>query len=350
MSSSRIKPRRAMAHCAGFFAALWIPGSGQICTWAQDEKPEVGAATPGPTEGRVREFAPGIEIDWSQPAVRLEARVVLREGPLELFACSPQTKEHESILVVSARPWQIFQAMGLIGIESGSPPRYDEALERWKPASGEPLDLRVEWRDDSRVRNARPEAWMLEKSTGRPPKELRWVFSGSTIRRDAASELSREAGRDAGRFAADSDGTVACVVDFDSALISLTSLHSADDTELWLSANPQAIPTIGTRCILTIRSAFHPKLAVEIDQDGIIRVGEEKLSEVEVGQRLGRNGDSRTPRLVITLTGERETEKSLSTIDNIRSELRNRSLDPAATMKVQTKATEKKDTTGTGSP
>src|ERR1043166_8218583 len=45
-----------------------------------------------------RPFQPGVRIDWEQKAVEIDARVVLREGPLELFACSPQTKEHESIL------------------------------------------------------------------------------------------------------------------------------------------------------------------------------------------------------------------------------------------------------------
>ena len=134
---------------------------------------------PGPTLGRVVDFAPGVRIDWSQIQVELAARVVLREGPLELFACSPHTREHESILAVPARPWHIYQALGLIGLEPGQPGTYDEQNDRWIPAHGDRLTIHV--------RHAAPEGpsqvdiseWMLNARTNQPVPPQEWIFCGS---------------------------------------------------------------------------------------------------------------------------------------------------------------------------
>lgn len=271
-------------------------------------------------------------------AVRVDARVVLREGPLELFACSPQTKEHESVVSVLARPMHIFQAMGLIGLEPGSPPRYDEKQDQWHHAHGEPLDLRVEWRPDDKLRTARPVEWMIEKKTGRPPGSLDWVFSGSVQRQSAASELSREAGADEPRFAADSEGTVVCVVDFESALISLSTRYSADDAELWLSANPQAIPSPGTRCTLVIRSAHYPKIEAEIATGGRLLVDGNETAVARIAERLTRDYDGRVPRLTLIVDKSAEGDATKNAIRAVEEEMRRRNLDPAKSLVVRTKA------------
>ena len=78
----------------------------------------------------VRTYAPGVRIDWTRGVIELDARVVLREGLLELFACSPRTREHESIFVVPAQPRRIYEALGLIGMEPGSPVRYDPERDK----------------------------------------------------------------------------------------------------------------------------------------------------------------------------------------------------------------------------
>lgn len=269
----------------------------------------------------LRSFQPGVFIDWANRAVEVAARVALREGPLELFACSPQTKEHESVLVVQARPLHIFQAMGLIGLEAGSPPHYDEKLDRWFPASGEPLDLRVRWQDGDRQRTISPAAWMVEKKTGKIPEALRWVFAGSIV-------------VDQGGFAADQDGTVACVVDFDSALIALSTRHSADDAELWLHAHPENIPPRGTHCTLLIRSAYHPKLEVQIKSKNQFRLGQETLSGEQVAERLTKGRDERTPFLVVMHQGVHDADVK-EAVTALESQLRRRNVDPNDSMKVR---------------
>lgn len=203
------------------------------------------AAEPGknsnPTLG-ISKFAPGVRIDWKNRRIEVDAKIVFRQGPLELLACSPKTREHESILSVAARPMHIFQAMGLIGLEPGSPASYDEQKNQWQAPRGEALSLLVRYQLDGKTHTITPRSWMREVKTRKPPKHIPWVFAGSQSVAD-------------GRFGADFDGTIVCVVDFETALICPGVLHSADNDALWLEADPDAIPPLKTPCTLLIESA-----------------------------------------------------------------------------------------------
>jgi len=216
-----------------------------------------------------RNFAPGVKLDWDKLAVELEAAVVLRDGPLELFACSPNTREHESILAVPARPTHIFQALGLIGLTPGSPVSYDEKLGRIRPPTGQPLDLSVRFKQGDEERTVPADRWLKEVESGKPPRSLTWVFAGSRTLPE-------------GSFAADLEGTIACVVDFDSALISIGALHSASNEQLWLSANTAAIPPVGTKCSLIISAVVSQTVEVII--------------EVKPNGRLLRDGNEVRPK------------------------------------------------------
>lgn len=186
-------------------------------------------------------FAPGVRIDWTHRTVEVDARVVFRKGPLELLACSPNTREHESILVVSARPLHIFQALGLMGAEPGRPMRYDIQKDKWIPPSGDILEILFRYQKDGIEYTVSARQWVLDSNTKKEPQSLRWVFAGSKS-------------LPSGRFMADIEGTIICVVDFESAVISLNSLHSADNEMLWLIANTEAIPPINTPCTILFSS------------------------------------------------------------------------------------------------
>ena len=187
----------------------------------------------------LREYVPGLKIDWTNRHIEIDSEVVLRKGPLELLACSPKTREHESILVVRPRPLHIFQALGLIGLTPGAPVRYDEAKERWLPPDGEQVGIRIRYRDDRGEREVAAAEWLRTTKDKKVPSDMTWVFAGSGKLED-------------GRFLADLDGTVICVVDFDSALVAVGSLHTADNELLWLEANTDAIPAAGTPCTIVI--------------------------------------------------------------------------------------------------
>lgn len=205
---------------------------------------------PPPAEGKRVAYAPHVTIDWSVPQVEIDARIVLREGLLELLMCSAGTKEHESILATQARPKQIYEALGLIGLAAGRPAQYDPQTSEVTPASGAPLALEIACPDGDAEKVVAAHEWLASPETLQPVAPPSWIFCGS-----------RE---DEGRFLADVDGTVACVVDFDTSLIGLAERHSASDAELWAAANTPRVPPVGTSCRLIVRALATDPIVVQL--------------------------------------------------------------------------------------
>ncbi len=223
----------------------------------------------GPSVSKAKLFAPGVRIDWTNRRVEVDAVVVLRQGALELIACSPQTREHESIFAVEARLLNVFQAMGLIGLEPGSPLHYDEKNQRWIEPMGHALGISVRFEKDDRRVDWPIERWLLRTDTDKVPDQLPWIFTGS-------------ARTEGGRLAADDEGTLICVVDFTSALIAVGDRHTADDQQLWLRANTKVIPPIGTKCTLIITERLILPLHLIVDSDGTLVLGTRVLSVEQV--------------------------------------------------------------------
>ena len=222
----------------------------------------------------LKTFAPGVRIDWAARTVEVDAHVVLREGALELFACSPRSREHESILAVDARPMHIFQAMGLIGLEPGKPVRLDETSDRWLTPTGQRLDLHVRYERGGKPRAFPIDRWLASADAGRPVPRIDWVFAGSRT-------------FDSGRFGADVDGTVICLVDFDTAMIAVGALHSADNDLLWVHANAKEIPPVGTQCTLLIRAAA-PRLVVDVMAGGRLHLDGREVTFEAIAGRIER--------------------------------------------------------------
>lgn len=205
-------------------------------------------------------FGPGIRIDWKKRLVEVDAEVVLRKGSLELLVCSPQTREHESILRIHAKPLHVYQAMGLIGLTPGSPMKFDDRSKQWHRPTGDSLMLSVRYPAKGGTSEVPVERWLRDVEHKQIPRPIDWVFAGSRTLEN-------------GKFGADLDGTVVCVVDFDTALIAVSDLHTADNEDLWLEANTEVIPPVGTRCTLVIQAAPRPVPIVRMSVDGSLRHG-----------------------------------------------------------------------------
>ncbi len=272
---SRLRTDRAYSHGPRRTAALLrICLTGFLAIWGRPALAQTDQ--PAQPEHQTRDFAPGVRIDWQRRLVEVDAEVVLREGELELLACSRHTHEHESILSVHARPLHIFQAMGLVGLDPGSPVRFDEKHDRWLPPTGEAVSLQVRYRGKGKEHVVPAEEWLLDLERRRPPQKLNWVFAGSRTFRD-------------GKFGADTDGTFICVVNFETALITVGEVHSADDELLWLTANTDAIPPVGTACTLLIRSVSGKTLEVELANDGTLRCEGEVVSVADLARIFARD-------------------------------------------------------------
>jgi len=191
--------------------------------------------------GKRLEYAPGVVIDFAQRQVEVAAEVALREGLLELLACSPRTKEHESILVALPRPWHIYQALGLVGLTPGHPAAWDPKHKRGVPPTGDELTISITYQRDGERVEVDAWDWLQALRTGEPAPPRPWIFTGSlTSPRD-------------GSFAADYDGNVISLVAFGTELLGLAEVFSPDNDQLWLCPRTERIPPLGTSCTLIFR-------------------------------------------------------------------------------------------------
>lgn len=197
-------------------------------------------------------YQPGIMIDFRLPQVEVAAEVILRDADLELFAYAkaPTPKEHETILLTRARPLHVHEALGLIGMTPGHPVSYDWETQKITPASGDPVEIAVRYERDGRTVETNVCDWMFDVNANAPMKRTHWLFTGSKI-------------DEKGRYAADIDGTLVTVVNFDTSLLSLPESHSDSNAQLWLKANTAVIPEKGTKVTLILRPATAPSSSRE---------------------------------------------------------------------------------------
>lgn len=208
-------------------------------------------------------------IDWSVPQVEVDAKVVLREGPLELLLCATGTKEHESILATDADVTKIYEALGMIGLEPGHPAAYDPQTQQATAATGQrvAIDLVTPVGEGKRTTPAHEWMQLAEGKTTMPAP--RWVFCGS-------------ARNDAGRLTAAVEGTIVCVVDFDTALIAIGESHTASNDALWLAADPAMVPELGTACTVIFRPLSDEPLTITLTPENFFRLGDRVLDALEL--------------------------------------------------------------------
>ncbi len=243
---------------AQFPAAAVIPPSSAPTTRPVDaphSQPPAGATQ---AADGLKRFAQGVAIDWHSPAVHVDGRIVLREGPLEFLACFAG-KEHESIVRLNASAAHIYQALGLIGVAPGAPPRWDDAAQRYEPASGDLLELSFAWRDGAELRRAPAASWLLESEYEQVAPQRFWHFAGSRLLDD-------------GTLACERSGSGVALVDFSDSLLALPRGFANRDAELWSRANTAAIPAIETPVTLILQPARWQPRSVQIDAHGRISI------------------------------------------------------------------------------
>jgi len=274
--------RRPRIVCTALVLATLLP---TLAIHANDASPPATAPTArsAPT---IVTYQPGVRIDWTRRQVEIDAKVILRQGAIELFACSPRTREHESIVCIQARPLHVYQAMGLVGLVPGHPTQFDIQTERIQPATGESIEIQIRHTVNDAIQTEPIENWLRHANTRRPLERLDWVFAGS---------LPAEGGG----MTADLEGTVIALVDFSSALIALPQHHTDSNDALWLEPNTQAIPALGTPCTLLVRQG---PLRIHLDATGRLRLNRQPCTLATVAATLlqtRRDGDTRPVELRI---------------------------------------------------
>ncbi|MFN0136337.1 MAG: YdjY domain-containing protein [Phycisphaerae bacterium] len=250
---------------AGWIVAIAVAAAAE----AQFPPPERPASQPASKRAKKPgEFQPGVTIDWNASTVRVAGRVVLQSGPLEFLACFPG-KEHESLVLLDASATHVFMALGLIGLEHGKPPTWDEAAQKLTPASGQPIDLIWEWRNGEATRTAPALHWVRDADFDQRAISRPLLFSGSRVRGD-------------GRVSAEVSGSGVALVDVPDALISMARSHTDRNAELWAMADERVVPPPGTPVALLIRAAQPMRFDVRLDPLGLLRIDDSVVTAADL--------------------------------------------------------------------
>jgi hypothetical protein len=208
-------------------------------------------------------------VDPRQKAVLVDGQISLREGMLEMFACTRNTKEHESIVSANTKAFLVHAALLTVGAEPGSPvrfmPQYVPPSGNWLfdlpmvdfsellppiyvPPSGTEIEVQVHWTDpNGRQLIARAQDWIKDIQTGKPMTHP-FVFAGSSFWTD------EETGK---KYYQAEQGDFICVSNFSTAMLDIPVESSQTNTELAFEAFTERIPPLGA----PVRLVLKPKLS-----------------------------------------------------------------------------------------
>lgn len=194
---------------------------------------------------------PHIVIHRSEGFVDLDATVIMRQrGWLELLACTPETRTHESILAVPARPSHVHLALGLLGLEPGAPMRWrqEDGQTVAHAAHGPPVAVTVITSRNSLPVEAPANRWVINQKTGQPLPDNVWLFVGSSI----------DDTKDPPLYLADTEGSVLSLVQFGHEVLARATTVTNQNDEGMIAPNTDEIPEVGTPVTIRLRPIVAP--------------------------------------------------------------------------------------------
>lgn len=214
---------------------------------------------------------PGVKINLAEWSVDVAATLCLRDGLLELIACTVDSKEHESIIAVEARPSHIHTALLLLGATPGNPAmvRVIESEEPGQapryahfPPAGHPVGVFLVI-DDGGPQEHPISDFIVLASDGdeddegdedeRFPADP-FLFTGSIL---------ADAGEGPRRYLADESGHVISIATFGDELLALPGVHSHSNEGLMWRINDAKLPELGAKVTLRLRPQREPSPAAE---------------------------------------------------------------------------------------
>jgi hypothetical protein len=207
------------------------------------KKPE---QPPLPTPAGARKLSPQypIWIDTKEKAVIVDGQVCLRQGMLEMFACTRNTKEHEAVVSANTKAYLVHAALLSLGAEPGHPAQFQP---EYKPPAGTEIEVLVRFKDDKgQLKTVRAQEWIKDIRT-KKEMEYPFVFGGSLFWSDPESGKKH--------YQAEG-GDFVCVSNFGTAMLDIPVKSSQSNEELEFEAYTEKIPPLGA----PVQLIFKPKL------------------------------------------------------------------------------------------
>jgi len=171
----------------------------------------------------------GLWIDLQRKWVIADGSVCLREGPLEMFICPAQTKEHESVITTPVDAETVHTSLLAIGAKTGSPVQFQPEYKR---ATGSVIDIVVVWVSENEKVNASLAQDWIKKGNTRKTMQYAWVFGGSGYWKNPNTNKKIYYGN---------DGSLVCLSNFPTATIDLPVESSNSNAARLYYANTSKI-------------------------------------------------------------------------------------------------------------
>ena len=233
---------------------------------ASGDKPAPEKSAAKPVRKNVK--LPGLVINFRQRCVDLEGSICLDRGMLELVACTKGSKEHESIVAITARPMHVHTALLLLGANNGNPAMrkpIDEQKTRWihVPPRGDPVNVYLVFKNREGKMVEHPVSEFVARSDKRVDDFAAgeegaeegvkfphtFLFAGSLFYGDGPGPR---------KYLADLSGNVISIATFGDELLCLPGMHAkANDALMW-QINATKLPKVGSKVTLRLRPQVKP--------------------------------------------------------------------------------------------
>lgn len=170
---------------------------------------------------------------WADPKkkrVVVDGYVCLKSGQLEMFACLVGTKEHESVVSVFAKAFEVHAGLIAVGAEKGTPVKWEP---EYAPPTGSEIRIVVLWTDEEGKRHAKDARQWIRKLGSDEHLDINFVFAGSKIWSDPESGDEK--------YLAES-GDLICVSNFSTATLDIPMQSSQVNDGLMFAAYTDRIP------------------------------------------------------------------------------------------------------------
>ena len=176
-----------------------------------------------------------ILLDVDNRFVQFPGKINMDEGIIELLACTPGGKIHESVLVVDIVPYYLQVSLLLLGLNYG-----DNLEYQGDPNTplGDSVEVWVEWHWENEDYKVRGEDLIFNHISKKIMTHTHWIFSGSRIVN--------------GIFMADKEGSIITTY-HDPFTILDNPLPGGGNDELYV-VNHNLVPPKGTQVDLIIRA------------------------------------------------------------------------------------------------
>jgi len=225
--------------CALVAAACSGPSAADPAAPAAQGAAKPVAAPESESEKALRELLSGMGVRYLRAERRLEVAgwVNMQRGLVEVFACAPEGKTHESVVVLDCVPSGLHAGLLALGLEPGEPVEIGTDGSYRQP-TGAKVEIHVAWTTiDGVEKRCRAEEWVWDQKHERAMEPAAWIFAGSFLQKasaDAASET----------YAANYVKSLVTTYHDASSVLENPWQDGVDDTVYY--SNERVVPPVGT--------------------------------------------------------------------------------------------------------